>query len=164
MSERARTWLALFPLTLAGLVVAGALALNFTGPRDDLRSARIAEAAQLIARAREAVSQEDWAQVREYAGRAVGLNPSHVVARLLLGLGHLNMNDPRNAEAEFRQVLVLAKEDRNSEAWAHNNLGVVFLRRGQFRIAAQEYETALALDPFNEQARANLMGVRRYLR
>lgn len=163
VSEKSWPRLSLFPLALAGLVIAGALALNVSGPTYDVKSASIIEASQLIAKAREAAGQENWLKVREYASQAVALNPSHVLGRLLLGLSLLNMNALDEAEAEFRQVLKIAGQDRNSEAWAHNNLGVVFQRRGQFTTALREYETAQALDPFNYQAKANLAYVRRYL-
>lgn len=163
VSEKSWPRLSFFPLALAGLVIAGALALNVSGPTYDARSASIIEASQLIAKAREAAGQENWLKVREYASQALVLNPTHVLGRLLLGLSLLNMNALDEAEAEFRQVLKIAGQDRNSEAWAHNNLGVVFRRRGQFRTALREYETALALDPFNYQAKANLADVIRYL-
>lgn len=161
MSEKRWPWLSMFPLGLAGLVMLGALALNIAGPSYDTQSIRIAEASQLVTRAREAASQENWPQVREYAGRAVALNPSHVLGRLILGLAYLNTNALDQAEAEFRQVLAIAGDDRNSVAWAHNNLGVVFQRRGQFQTARREYETAIATDPSNGQARANLSEIRR---
>lgn len=162
MSEKVWPRLSLFPLTLAGLVIAAAMALNVVGPSYDAKSASIIEASQLIAKAREAAGQENWLKVREYASQAVALNPSHVLGRLLLGLSLLNMNALDEAEAEFRQVLKIAGQDRNSEAWAHNNLGVVFQRRGQFNLAVQEYEAAISIDPFNNQARANLTEIRRY--
>ncbi|MDP2727353.1 MAG: tetratricopeptide repeat protein [Dehalococcoidia bacterium] len=155
--------IALFPMALAGLVVAGALAVNLVGSSYDVKSERIAEASQLVTKAREAYVQEDWPQVRGYAGQAVALEPTHITARLILGLAYMNMNALDQAEAEFRQVLTLAKNDLNSAAWAHNNLGVVFQRRGQPGLAAHEYQTALDLDPSNGQARANLVEVRRYL-
>lgn len=156
-------WLSLFPLGLAGLVLAGALGINVAGPSYDAQGIRVAEASQLVTRARESAGREDWPRVREYAGQAVALNPSHVLGRLILGLGYLNTGALDQAEVEFRQVLAQAGEDRNSAAWAHNNLGVVFQRRGQLRAAVQEYETAVATDPSNGQARANLFEIRRYV-
>lgn len=161
MPERGWLRLSFFPLALAGMVVAGALALNIVGPSYDARSARITEASQLVTRAREAAGLNDWTQAKVYATKAVALNPDHVLGRLLLGLAYLNTNALDEAEAQFRRVLALAREDRNSAAWAHNNLGVVYRHRGQLTAAIREYETAIAADPSNGQARANLAEARR---
>ncbi len=146
----------LFPLGLAGLVFFVALAMNLAGPPYNAVSARITEASQLVTLAREAYGVEDWLGAHEYASQALALNPDHISARLIRGLSYLNVNALDLAEKEFRQVLVVAKHDQNSLAWAHNNLGVVHERRGQLEAALREYEAALELDPSNVPARANL--------
>ncbi|MDO8689616.1 MAG: tetratricopeptide repeat protein [Dehalococcoidia bacterium] len=148
--------ISLFPIGLAGLVLVVALAVNLAGPPYNAESVRIAEASQLVTLARNAYSTEDWLGARDYASQALALNPNHVSAHIILGLSYLNVNAFDLAETEFRQVLAVAKQDRNSLAWAHNNLGVVYQRRGQLEIARQEYETALEVDPSNVQARLNL--------
>lgn len=162
---RDRTWprTAFFPLALASLVVAGALALNLARPPYNPQGAQLAEAGRLASKAKEAYGQNNWPLARDYASQALALTPSHLTARLLLGLALMNMNALDQAEAEFRQVLAVAGEARDSSAWAHNNLGVVFQRRGQFKLAAQEYQSALEADPYNSQARANLAAVKIYL-
>ena len=162
MSESKLPRLALFPMGLLAVVMAWALAANVLGPRYDAQSARIAEASQLVVKARDSASQEDWLQVRQYAGQAVALNPSHVLAHLILGVAYFNTNTLDQAEAEFRRVIPLSAEDRNSAAWAHNNLGVVMQRRGRFAEASQEYQTAIDLDSSNGQARANLAEIKRF--
>lgn len=155
--------ISLFPLALAGLVVAGALAMNLFGPGYDAKSAQIAKASESVIQAREAYARSDWPATEEYANQAVALNPSHTTARLILGLAYMNLNALDQAEAEFRKVLTLAKDDPNTLAWAHTDLGVVFQRRGQQGLAEQEFQTAVDLDPSNGQARANLTMARGHL-
>ncbi len=154
--------ISLFPFLLAGLVIAGAVVLNLAGPRDSTESARVTQLSGLVIQAREAYVRENWPETQRYAGQAVALDPSHVTARLILGLALMNMNYLDQAEAEFRAVITLAKEDSNSLAWAHNDLGVVYQRRGQLNRAEQEYQAAVDLDPSNAQARSNLTAVRRH--
>lgn len=163
---RSEAWpkISLFPLALAGLVIVAALAINVVGGPSDAEGARIAEASQLATRARDAYSRGNWTEAREYAGQAVALNPSHTSARLILGLAYLNLGSLDEAEAEFRHVLAVVRYDREAEAWAHNNLGVVFQHRGQFKLASEEYLLALSIDPFNEQARLNVDQIQSQLR
>lgn len=161
MSTKAWPKISFFPLALAAAVIMGALGTNLFAPPYDTENSRVAQASLLMDKGRQAVAAENWAGARDYAGQAVSLVPSHITARLMLGLAFLNLNALDHAEAEFRQTLNIARDDRVSLGWAHNNLGVVYQRRGQAQLAIQEYETAVALDPSNQQARTNLAVMKR---
>lgn len=164
MLDESWSKLSLFPFILAGLVIFGALAINPIRGPSGAEAARIAEASQLIASARNAYARENWPETKEFASQAVALNPSDTSARLILGMAYLNMNALDQAEVEFRQVLTLVRFDRVTEAWAHNDLGVVLQHRGQFALANNEYQTAFSIDPSNYQARLNLDQILKYLR
>jgi Flp pilus assembly protein TadD len=69
-----------------------------------------------------------------------------------LGRAQLELGQMETAEENLRQAITLD----GSNAFAHNNLGVLLQRLGKRDEARSEFKTALALNPDLEVARKNL--------
>jgi len=98
-------------------------------------------------RSEEALSR--YRQALESAPERPGLQ--YDLAVELLRLGRLE-----EAEAPLREVTRLSPDF--APAW--NNLGIIAARKGNYREAAERFSRALAIDPANEDARANLLKAR----
>jgi tetratricopeptide (TPR) repeat protein len=95
--------------------------------------------------------------------KAIEINPNNTRAHLLLGkLFLLNRDDnpalfDTKAEEHLLEVIEIQASDRGTEegaasvAEAHNDLGVLYNHRGQFRKAVPQFEAAIA-DLFNREA------------
>lgn len=149
-----------FPILLAAAVIVNALFLNLTLSSPTPEGERIRRASELVAQVSVASDQGRLPQAIDLARQALALNPTHLRASLLLGIAFLNINNLDAAEQEFRRLIELAAKDNSTLAWAHNNLGVVFQRKGRFEDALNQYARAVTIDPFNNTARANLAEVK----
>jgi Flp pilus assembly protein TadD len=69
-----------------------------------------------------------------------------------LGRAELELGEAGSAESHLRHAIELD----GSNAYAHNNLGVLLQRLGKRDEARQEFKTALGLNPDLEVARKNL--------
>ena len=67
--------------------------------------------------------------------------------------------------ASWQRTWVYASEEtlwtdtlaKNPNCWVgHNNLGLVFLKRGQIDKAIEQFQTALEINPNHEEAHSNL--------
>jgi Tfp pilus assembly protein PilF len=86
------------------------------------------------------------AKSRDYARRALALQPDNVEALAALGLLALQYDwDLTAAEEALRAAVASDPEDVD----AHDNLCGVLAARGEFDAAIQEYEAARALDPID---------------
>jgi len=83
--------------------------------------------------------------------QAIQVDEAYPEAHNNLGM-LLSGSDPKRAEGHLRRALGL--DPRNAEA--HNNLANLLARSGQLREAVSHYESALAIKPSLESARANL--------
>ncbi len=68
-----------------------------------------------------------------------------------------SFRDYRKAEIAYRTVLKLDP----SHADAHNNLGIIFAKRGDFAAATEQFTEALRIDPNHRNANANLTRARK---
>jgi Tfp pilus assembly protein PilF len=80
---------------------------------------------------------------------------TEIIAARTLGLAYLEENQLKEAEAEFRKVIVLAPK----EALGYANLGLVYFRKGQQPEAEEWIKKALAIAPDNPDMRLLLANV-----
>ena len=97
----------------------------------------------------------EWAKARVYLERSVSIDDSIVETRNNLGVALANLQDPVGALGHFAAT--------GGPPAAHNNLGVVYLGNGQWEAAADEFRSALAIDPLYERAQVNLSEATRHL-
>jgi len=84
--------------------------------------------------------------------RAVALEPNHLAARNNLALALSQLGDDR--EAEFQLKIVLSKLP--TDANAHVNLAVILERSNRLDEARKHFQTAVKLNPIDEDARDRL--------
>ena len=84
-------------------------------------------------------------------GRLVGV-PTHVAARVYLGILKLNKGETAEAEALFREALRLDP----AYGGAHNNLGNLLARQGKGAEAVAHYLLAIEAAPQHPVVRHNL--------
>ncbi len=90
----------------------------------------------------------EWAKARVYLERSVRIDDSIVETRNNLGVALASLHDSVGAFGHFAAA--------GGPAAAHNNLGVVYLGNGQWEAAADEFRSALAIEPRYERAEVNL--------
>ncbi|MCS7223881.1 MAG: tetratricopeptide repeat protein [Armatimonadetes bacterium] len=86
--------------------------------------------------------QGRFAQALSDFQQALQLDPEYALAWNNIGLVHLREGRTAEAERSFRKVLELDNDDEAS-AYAHNNLGNLFRRRGDFTAAMAQYLLAI---------------------
>lgn len=94
-----------------------------------------------------AFARHDLATAQAEAEAAVGLDPAHAYARLLLGLAHYTAGRPERAEREWRRArgFFARARDRLGEALALNNLAMLHLDLHDYARAEDEFERTLAI-------------------
>ena len=94
-----------------------------------------------------AFARHDLATAQAEAEAAVGLDPAHAYARLLLGLTHYTAGRPERAEREWRRArgFFARARDRLGEALALNNLAMLHLDLHDYARAEDEFERTLAI-------------------
>jgi tetratricopeptide (TPR) repeat protein len=121
------------------------------GQRGDLRSAAFAERAW----GDTLRLQQDYAGALEHYRRALQLHPTGAMVHVNMGVTYRQMGRDAEAEESYRQAILLGN-DPSAMAYAHNNLGNLYMARAMYRLAAGEYERALELKPDYQKARDNL--------
>jgi tetratricopeptide (TPR) repeat protein len=89
---------------------------------------------------------------KDLYARALSSDPDYVPALLNLGSVLMVEADLGGAESRFRRAAGLAPGSYE----AHNSLGIVLARLGRDEEAAQEFRTAISIDPELAAARENL--------
>lgn len=95
---------------------------------------------------------ERHAEARRAYESALRLDPGHERAANALAVLHAQSGDLDTA----RSMLATLIEKRPKTAHLHSNIGYVHLLAGEYDAARRAFETALALDPGERRARANL--------
>ena len=116
-----------------------------------------------------AFAEKSWGDVLRHQGnlpaaldhyrRALAIRPQYAIVYVNMGIAHKQMGDMAQAEDSYRQAISLGTNPIAS-AYAHNNLGNLYLARHMYRVAAGEYEQALELKPDYRTARENLAQAR----
>jgi len=95
---------------------------------------------------------------QSYLSVAVMLMPFHLDFRLKLALAELNSGDVQKCRARLEDLL----REQPTYVPAMTNLGYLSLRAGDDRKAEYWYRKALALEPDNQSARMNFIGLLLY--
>jgi tetratricopeptide (TPR) repeat protein len=88
------------------------------------------------------------------------LRPSDPHVLLVRGLAYKGLKRYDEALADFQAVLDM-KADRESQAYAHQDIGLICLAVDEYAAAVPEFQSAIQLDPSNDQAR-NQLGMAHY--
>lgn len=105
------------------------------------------------------LSRENWSRARVAFLTEIKKKAYNAEAWFDLAFAYIGENNDQKAEAAFRKAIELNSVDA---AVAHNNVGVLLARRGEFEEAAREFELAVRISskPFRE-AEENLEFCRR---
>jgi Tfp pilus assembly protein PilF/ferredoxin len=99
-------------------------------------------------------------EVEGYALRLIERRPDDVGLRVQLGQAYFGQERFAEAGRVFREVLVRAGGDATTAppavAAAHQALGELLVRRGDYTSAADEFRSVLAVDPDRAEAHAEL--------
>ncbi|MGH7435100.1 MAG: tetratricopeptide repeat protein [Polyangiaceae bacterium] len=83
-----------------------------------------------------------FAGARPFALAAVAWSPRCALARVCLGRSYQGAGEDDRALAEYEEALRLAPAEI-----AHNNIAVIYMKRGQWDAAARELDAELTLNP-----------------
>jgi hypothetical protein len=89
-----------------------------------------------------AVSQETYRDPRAFARAAVADSPRCALAHVCLGRVYQGTGDDDRALGEYEAALALAPAEV-----AHNNIGVIWMKRGRWEDAERELGLEIALNP-----------------
>lgn len=92
-----------------------------------------------------------WREAEQGFLNAIRIDPKDIPARNRLGLLYSKLKRWEEAEAAFRSVLAI-----RVDAKTLNNLGLLYLQKGDFQAAEDRYKEALQAEPGMMEARANL--------
>jgi len=99
-----------------------------------------------------------WRNDRALWEHALACDPKNVKAHFMLGLV-LEETDETSAAAQYRQALEMGPNEQNIYLWfrtqAHNGLGNIADRKGDYDAALDQYGQALKLDPSFQPAEIN---------
>lgn len=98
------------------------------------------------------LGSRDWLRAADAYRQALKLDPGHVDARNALAVALARLGLMPDAEAQLRMALQAAPQ----RADLHSNLGYLLLLAGQPKEAQEALHTALALNPRDGVAQANL--------
>lgn len=87
--------------------------------------------------------------------RALEIRPDYAMSYVNMGVTYKSMEREDEAEHSYREAIAI-NNDRNASAYAHNNLGNLYLARRMYRVAVGEYQRALEYKPDYQAARENL--------
>jgi len=107
--------------------------------------------------------QKKYSEALEHYRRALDIQPWHAMAYVNMGVTYKQMGRTSEAEYSYREAINLGNNPI-AAAYAHNNLGNLFMAKYMYRVAAGEYERALELKPDYEAARDNLAKARQRIR
>ena len=93
--------------------------------------------------------QDEGIELLETVAQAA---PTLSAPRIDLGIAYHQLGDLENAQRYLLEALALNAEHPT----AHNELGIVYRKQGEFQLARQSYEAALAVYPGYHYARRNL--------
>ncbi|WP_198320664.1 LytR C-terminal domain-containing protein [Azohydromonas aeria] len=102
---------------------------------------------------RQVERSRDWMRAADAYRQALRLDPGHVDARNALAVALAQLGLLPEAEAQLRLALAAAPQ----RADLHSNLGYLLLLRQRPQQAQAALQEALALDPHNPVAQANLL-------
>jgi len=103
-----------------------------------------------------AFQKNDLAAGKDYATKALSLDPQAVYPHVILGNISYNQGDSRAAESEYRAAIAGINGKTWMKSEAYNRLGRLASEAGQDQAAVQNYQAAVQADPKNEQASVNL--------
>lgn len=92
-------------------------------------------------------------KAREYAGKAVSLDPGLAEARASLGMALKNSGDLAGALAEYQKAVELQPGYSMAQMW----LGVLMVGMGDANEAGRRFEAALQLDPLHPSVQINYL-------
>lgn len=87
--------------------------------------------------------------------RALEIRPDYAMSYVNMGVTYKNMGLEDEAEHSYREAIAI-NTDANASAYAHNNLGNLYMARQMYRVAVGEYQRALEYKPDYQAARENL--------
>lgn len=96
---------------------------------------------------------ETGPRAREYAEKAVALDPGLAEARASLGMVLKNSGDLQGARVEYQKAVELQPGYSMAQMW----LGVLMLGMGDANEAGRRYEAALQLDPLHPAIQINYL-------
>ncbi|MBL8202132.1 MAG: winged helix-turn-helix domain-containing protein [Chromatiales bacterium] len=96
---------------------------------------------------------ETGPKAREYAEKAVALDPGLAEARASLGMVLRNSGDLEGARVEYQKAVELEPGYSMAQMW----LGVLMLGMGDANEAGRRYEAALQLDPLHPAVQINYL-------
>ncbi len=92
-------------------------------------------------------------KARQYALKALDLDPELAEAHASLGMVLMRTGDPKGARAEYQKAVSLQPGYATGQMW----LGVLWLGQGDANRAAKSFATALQLDPLNPAVQVNYL-------
>jgi predicted O-linked N-acetylglucosamine transferase (SPINDLY family) len=98
------------------------------------------------------VARNMFVEAKDFADRAVHIDPSHHETTFNLGLSWEKLGDNARARDFYQKALTL----NNSHDVTWNNLGGVLEQLGRIAEAIEAYETAVAINPMYDAAYNNL--------
>lgn len=122
--------------TLFGLESAGVIALVEPSSAASPHGSALAEVAELVGQAEEALRRRDWEPARAAAERAVALQPHNATVHLLLGRLHLAAGRAPAALDALRRAVRLDPE----VAAVHRHLGYALAQSGRFQEAVDTWD------------------------
>ncbi len=87
--------------------------------------------------------------------RALSIRPDYAMSYVNMGVTYKSMGREEEAEHAYREAVAI-NNDANASAYAHNNLGNLYMARQMYRVAVGEYQRALEYKPDYQAARENL--------
>lgn len=87
--------------------------------------------------------------------RALEIRPDYAMSYVNMGVTYKSMGLEDEAEHSYREAIAI-NNDANASAYAHNNLGNLYMARQMYRVAVGEYQRALEYKPDYQAARENL--------
>ena len=93
-----------------------------------------------------------WQELRQWAGRALALDPDQASAHNHLGIAQRQAGELEAATTSFRRALALTPAD----AKVHNNLGTALQEQGDLDGAQACYRAAIAARPSFAETHTNL--------
>ncbi len=103
--------------------------------------------------------EKSYSAAIEHYRRALELQPEYAMAQVNMGVTYKQMGSMGEAEECYRQAILLGNNP-TAMAYAHNNLGNLYMAQSMYRLAAGEYEKALSLKPDYQAASDNLSKAR----
>jgi len=103
-----------------------------------------------------AFQRNDLPKAKDYAVKAMEMDPNAIYPHIVLGNVAYNQNDLASAEGEYRAAIAGVNGKPWMKSEAYNRLGRLSSEKGQDQVALQNYQLAVKEDPKNTEASVNL--------